>query len=86
MGFRVPMIIASPWSRGGWVNSQLFDHTSTLMFLEHFVESKFGTAVREGHQRMAAGDRRRSYVGFSSVRSEGAGNGISRSGQVRREH
>jgi phospholipase C len=47
MGFRVPMIIASPWSRGGWVNSQLFDHTSTLMFLEHFVEGKFGKTVRE---------------------------------------
>src|SRR6202522_4032550 len=47
MGFRVPMIIASPWSRGGWVNSQLFDHTSTLMFLESFVESKLGKTVRE---------------------------------------
>jgi phospholipase C len=47
MGFRVPMIIASPWSRGGWVNSQLFDHTSTLMFLESFVQSKFGKTVGE---------------------------------------
>jgi len=47
MGFRVPMIVASPWSRGGWVNSQLFDHTSTLMFLERFVEGKFGKTVRE---------------------------------------
>ncbi len=47
MGFRVPMIIASPWSRGGWVNSQLFDHTSTLMFLERFVDGKYGKRVRE---------------------------------------
>lgn len=47
LGFRVPMIVASPWSRGGWVNSQLFDHTSTLMFLEHFVQTKFGKTVRE---------------------------------------
>jgi phospholipase C len=47
MGFRVPMVIASPWSRGGWVNSQLFDHTSTLMFLERFIEGKFGKAVHE---------------------------------------
>lgn len=47
LGFRVPMIIASPWSRGGWVNSQLFDHTSTLMFLEHFVQQKMGKTVRE---------------------------------------
>ena len=47
MGFRVPMIIASPWTRGGWVNSQLFDHTSTLMFLEHFVQHKYGKPVKE---------------------------------------
>lgn len=47
LGFRVPMIVASPWSRGGWVNSQLFDHTSTLMFLEHFIQTTFGKTVRE---------------------------------------
>ncbi len=47
MGFRVPMIIASPWTRGGWVNSQLFDHTSCLMFLEDFVQKKYGKTVRE---------------------------------------
>ncbi|WP_263357936.1 phosphocholine-specific phospholipase C [Acidicapsa ligni] len=47
MGFRVPMIIASPWTRGGWVNSQLFDHTSTLMFLENFIENKYGNTVKE---------------------------------------
>ena len=47
LGFRVPMIVASPWSRGGWVNSQLFDHTSTLMFLEQFVRSKLGKTVTE---------------------------------------
>jgi phospholipase C len=34
MGPRVPMYIVSPWSRGGWVNSQVFDHTSTIQFLE----------------------------------------------------
>jgi phospholipase C len=60
MGFRVPMIVASPWSRGGWVNSQLFDHTSTLMFLEHFVESKFGKTVHEENisewRRAVSGD------------------------------
>lgn len=33
-GVRVPMYVISPWSRGGWVNSQVFDHTSTLRFLE----------------------------------------------------
>ncbi|WP_422138050.1 phosphocholine-specific phospholipase C [Endozoicomonas sp. ALC020] len=33
-GPRVPALIVSPWSRGGWVNSQVFDHTSVLQFLE----------------------------------------------------
>ena len=40
-GFRVPCIIVSPWTTGGWVCSQPFDHTSVLRFLEHF------TGVRE---------------------------------------
>ena len=34
VGIRVPMIIVSPWTTGGWVNSQLFDHTSLIRFLE----------------------------------------------------
>jgi phospholipase C len=34
LGPRVPMYIISPWSRGGWVNSQVFDHTSVIRFLE----------------------------------------------------
>lgn len=33
-GPRVPLYAISPWSRGGWVNSQVFDHTSVLRFLE----------------------------------------------------
>ncbi|MCS0635766.1 phospholipase C, phosphocholine-specific [Streptomyces sp. LP05-1] len=37
LGFRVPMIIASPWTRGGRVNSQVFDHTSVLRFLEQWT-------------------------------------------------
>ena len=28
------MIVVSPWSKGGFVNSQLFDHTSVIKFLE----------------------------------------------------
>ncbi|MFE9427661.1 phosphocholine-specific phospholipase C [Kitasatospora sp. NPDC006697] len=34
LGFRVPMLAISPWTRGGWVNSEVFDHTSVLRFLE----------------------------------------------------
>lgn len=36
-GFRVPAIIVSPWTAGGWVCSQAFDHTSVLQFLERFT-------------------------------------------------
>lgn len=42
LGYRVPCIVASPWSKGGYVNSQVFDHTSTLMFLENFLQKKTG--------------------------------------------
>ncbi|HVV21977.1 MAG TPA: alkaline phosphatase family protein [Pseudonocardiaceae bacterium] len=41
LGFRVPCIIVSPWTVGGWVCSELSDHTSQLRFLEHI------TGVRE---------------------------------------
>ncbi|HEX4269787.1 MAG TPA: phospholipase C, phosphocholine-specific [Rhizomicrobium sp.] len=34
LGPRVPMLAISPWSKGGFVNSQLFDHTSVIRFLE----------------------------------------------------
>ena len=47
LGYRVPMIVASPWTRGGWVDSQVFDHTSSLRLLERFVQRRFGKAVRE---------------------------------------
>ncbi|MEU6393114.1 alkaline phosphatase family protein [Streptomyces sp. NPDC046939] len=33
-GFRVPAIIVSPWTVGGWVATEAFDHTSVLQFLE----------------------------------------------------
>ena len=34
LGPRVPMLVISPWSRGGWINSQVFDHTSVIRFME----------------------------------------------------
>ncbi len=34
LGPRVPMYVISPWSKGGFVNSQVFDHTSVIRFLE----------------------------------------------------
>ena len=60
LGFRVPLVIASPWSRGGWVNSQVFDHTSTLQFLEKFLSQKSGRPVKEPNisdwRRTVSGD------------------------------
>jgi phospholipase C len=38
LGPRVPMYVISPWTKGGWVSSQVFDHTSVI----RFVEARFG--------------------------------------------
>jgi phospholipase C len=38
LGARVPMYVVSPFSRGGFVNSQVFDHTSVI----RFCEARFG--------------------------------------------
>ncbi|WP_260928151.1 phosphocholine-specific phospholipase C [Novosphingobium sp. 9] len=43
LGPRVPMYVVSPWSRGGWVNSEVFDHTSVTRFLE----ARFGLHDKE---------------------------------------
>jgi phospholipase C len=41
LGFRVPLLVLSPFSRGGYVCSDTFDHTSQLRFLE----TRFGVEV-----------------------------------------
>ncbi|NDB75420.1 MAG: hypothetical protein EB141_07220, partial [Verrucomicrobia bacterium] len=41
MGPRVPMYVISPWSRGGWVSSEVFDHTS----VGRFIEARFGVTI-----------------------------------------
>jgi len=60
LGFRVPLVIASPWTKGGWVNSEVFDHTSTLKFLETFIRQKTGKNITETNispwRRMICGD------------------------------
>ncbi|MGW7822317.1 phosphocholine-specific phospholipase C [Streptomyces puniciscabiei] len=38
LGQRVPMLVVSPWSKGGYVCSETFDHTSII----RFVERRFG--------------------------------------------
>jgi phospholipase C len=60
LGYRVPMVVASPWSKGGFVNSQIFDHTSSLMFLEHFLSKKMGKSIKSNNisdwRRLICGD------------------------------
>ena len=34
LGFRVPCLVVSPFSAGGWLCPDLFDHVSTLKFIE----------------------------------------------------
>ena len=34
LGVRVPLLVISPWSKGGYVNSEVFDHTSIIRFIE----------------------------------------------------
>ncbi|MEV7281005.1 phosphocholine-specific phospholipase C [Streptomyces sp. NPDC093111] len=41
LGIRVPLLVVSPWSVGGFVCSETFDHTSVIRFLEQL------TGVRE---------------------------------------
>lgn len=51
LGPRVPMYVVSPWSKGGWVNSETFDHTS----VGRFIEKRFGVtipAISPWHRKM----------------------------------
>ena len=54
LGFRVPLLVVSPFSRGGFVCADVFDHTSTLRFLE----TRFGAEVPNlsTWRRSAVGD------------------------------
>ena len=54
LGTRVPFIAISPWSKGGYVNSQVFDHTSVIQF----IEKRFGVFERNitPWRRAVAGD------------------------------
>ncbi|MFC4245206.1 alkaline phosphatase family protein [Gryllotalpicola reticulitermitis] len=36
-GGRIPLTMISPWTRGGWVVSEVFDHTSTIQLLEQWT-------------------------------------------------
>jgi phospholipase C len=57
-GYRVPAMVISPWTAGGWVASETFDHTSILRFLEKF------TGV---HEPNISGWRRRTFGDMTSA-------------------
>ena len=54
LGVRVPMLVISPFSRGGHVASEVFDHTSQLKFLSE----RFGVELPNGSKwrRETVGD------------------------------
>lgn len=59
LGVRVPLIAVSPWSRGGYVNSQVLDHTSVIRFLEARFAGRNGGLVETNitaWRRAVAGD------------------------------
>ncbi|MEP6492165.1 MAG: phospholipase C, phosphocholine-specific [bacterium] len=71
LGYRVPLVVASPWSRGGCVNSQIFDHTSVLRFLEVWLAGK-GKQVKETNisdwRRTVCGDLTSTFRPFDGER------------------
>ncbi|WP_380561467.1 phosphocholine-specific phospholipase C [Streptacidiphilus jeojiensis] len=45
LGFRVPLLLVSPWTRGGWVTSEVSDHTSVIQFLEKWSSAQNKPAI-----------------------------------------
>ena len=59
LGIRVPMIVISPWSKGGWVNSEVFDHTSLIQFIEQRFATRHNHLIETNitdWRRAVAGD------------------------------
>ncbi len=67
LGFRVPLLVVSPFARGGYVCSETFDHTSLLRFLE----SRLGAEVPNltAWRRSVSGDL---TGAFSFARPDGS--------------
>jgi len=45
LGFRVPLLLVSPWTRGGWVTSEVSDHTSVIQLMEKWTTALGTPAV-----------------------------------------
>ena len=67
LGFRVPMLVLSPFSRGGLVCSDVFDHTSQMRFLE----TRFGVRAPNisAWRRSVTGDLTSAVLGGPADRS-----------------
>ncbi len=63
LGFRVPCLVISPFSRGGYVCGTTFDHTSTL----RLIETRFGVEIANlsAWRRRTCGDLTRAF-GFGA--------------------
>jgi phospholipase C len=59
LGFRVPCLVISPFSRGGYVCGETFDHTSTL----RLIETRFGVEIPNltEWRRRTCGDLTRAF-------------------------
>lgn len=74
LGYRVPMVIASPWSRGGYVCSEVFDHTSVIRLLEIWLTQKTGKPVSEPNitpwRRAMCGDLTSAFRPAAPIKQE----------------
>jgi phospholipase C len=73
LGVRVPMIVISPWSKGGWVNSEVFDHTSLIRAIERRFAAQY-PGIRENNitnwRRAVTGDLTSAF-NFASPNNKG---------------
>jgi phospholipase C len=72
LGFRTPTTIVSPWTAGGFVCSEVFDHTSLI----RFIEARFGVSEPNisAWRRATCGDLTSAFR-FGAAAAAYAGNG-----------
>jgi phospholipase C len=72
LGVRVPMLVISPWSKGGWVSSEVFDHTSLIRFIERRFGRRYPGLLKDHitlWRRAVAGDLTSAF-NFANPNSE----------------
>lgn len=67
-GFRIPTVIASPFARRGYIDHQIYDHTSVLRFLEwRFLGAPPTGSGGDGSWSLTKRDRNAANIGASLV-------------------